>query len=167
MPTHLRIPFSAITLFAVLAFSGGEAHAIAQSCKGKPRADRSKADAFFKGFQPKYTMGECMVRLKIDTTKAERPATVLYQIGKEFRHYLYTHQPQAAAHYFEPGADGFHYMLYVNQCPDRYAITQNMIDAVQPCFDGEATITMIKAPVEAGPETFEPTTTEWTDSHPE
>jgi len=58
-------------------------------------------------------------------------------------------------------------MMYVNECPTRYAITQAMIDAVQPCFEGEATIKMIKGPLKAGPQTFEPTTMEWTDSIPE
>jgi len=58
-------------------------------------------------------------------------------------------------------------MMYVNECPTRYAITKAMIDAVQPCFEGEATIRMIEGPVEAGPQTFLPTTMEWTDSIPE
>ena len=49
----------------------------------------------------------------------------------------------------------------------RYAITQAMIDAVQPCFDGEVDIKMLEGPVEAGPQTFEPSTMEWTDSIPE
>ena len=158
--------FAAAIVLAGLSFSA-EALAISKSCKGQPRPDRTASDAFFKGFMPQYTMGECMVRLKLHTHEGVKKTRAAYEIGKEFRRYLYTHRPKAAAHYFEPGLDGFHYMLYVNECPDRYAITKAMIEAVQPCFTGEVDIEMIEGPVVPSNETFEPTTMEWTDSNPE
>jgi len=167
MPATIRTIFTAALLTATVLSFSSEAWAISQSCKGKGRPDRSATDAFFKDFVPHYTMGECMVRLKIDFADGVKPTNTVYQIGKEFRRYLYANAPTAAAYYFEPGRDGFHYMMYVNECPTRYAITQAMIDAVQPCFAGEVDIKMIKGPVKAGPETFEPTTMEWTDSIPE
>ena len=170
MPATIRTVLHAVLAVtiatAALSFSG-EAWAISQSCKGKGRADRSATDAFFKDFVPHYTMGECMVRLKLDFHEGVKQASVVYQMGKEFRRHLYANAPTAAAYYFEPGRDGFHYMMYVNECPTRYAITQAMIDAVQPCFAGEVDIKMIEGPIKAGPQTFEPSTMEWTDSIPE
>jgi|GEM_PF-1909122 len=167
MPATIRTIFTAALLAASALSFSSDAWAISQSCKGKGRADRTATDAFFKDYFPQYTMNECMVRLKLDFADGVKQASVEYQMGKEFRRYLYANAPTAAAYYFEPGPDGFHYMMYVNECPNRYAITQAMIDAVQPCFEGEVDIKMIKGPVKAGPQTFEPTTMEWTDSTPE
>lgn len=167
MPTTAHIILRTTALFAAIVFFSADAFAIAKSCKGKPRADRTASDAFFQTYLPQYTMGECMVRLKLSIHEGVNTSKAEYELAKEFRYYLYTHKPKAAAHYFEPGADGYHYLMYVNGCPNRYAITQSMIEAVAPCFEGEAKIEMIKTPVEASPKTFEPTTMEWTDSNPE
>jgi len=167
MPATIRTIFTAAILATTALSFSTEAWAISKSCKAKGRADRSATDAFFKDFVPHYTMGECMVRLKLDFAEGVKQTSVVYQMGKEFRRYLYANAPTAAAYYFEPGPDGFHYMMYVNECPNRYAITKAMIAAVQPCFDGEVDIKMLEGPVKAGPQTFEPTTMEWTDSIPE
>ncbi|HEY9080919.1 hypothetical protein [Magnetovibrio sp.] len=167
MPATIRTILQAAILATTALTFSADALAISQSCKGQTRPDRSATDAFFKDFVPHYTMGECMVRLKLDVHENVKKASAVYQIGKEFRRYLYAHAPTAAAYYFEPGRDGYHYLMYVNECPNRYAITQAMIDAVQPCFEGEVDIKMLEGPVEPGPQTFEPTTMEWTDSIPE
>jgi len=167
MPATIRTTLhTAIVTFVALSFSG-DALAISNSCKDKSCPDRTATNAFFKGFTPRYTMGECMVRLKLNIQKGAKEAAVEHQIAKEFRNYLYTNAPTAAAHYFEPGRDGYHYMMYVNACPRRFEITKAMLQAVQPCFQGEANIEMYESQIEPGPRTFEPTTTEWTDSIPE
>lgn len=165
--TIIRTAVLGATLGAALVSFSGDALAISEACKGKPRPDRTAANAFFKGFMPRYTMGECMVRLKLDVHDGVRETSAIYQVGKEFSRYLYTHKPSAAAYYFEPGRDGYHYLMFANECPSRYAITAGMIEAVQPCFAGEVDIKMIQGPVTPSAQTFVPTTTEWTDSNPE
>lgn len=167
MPATIRTTLHAAIVTMIALAISGDALAISKSCKGKPRPDRTATNAFFKDFTPRYTMGECMVRLKLKMNKGVKKAAVEHQIAKEFRNYLYTNAPTAAAHYFEPGRDGYHYIMYVNECPRRLEITRAMTEAVQPCFKGEAEIEMFGTPVEVGPETFEPSTTEWTDSNPE
>jgi len=74
MPATIRTIFTA-TLLATFALSfSSEAWAISKSCKGKGRPDRSATDAFFKDFVPQYTMGECMVRLKLDFHEGDKQA---------------------------------------------------------------------------------------------
>jgi len=167
MPATLHTTVQAVAFSTALFLFSSTAWAISGTCKGKPRPDRTAANAFFKDFSPRYTMGECMVRIKLNVRDGVRTAAVIHQVGKEFSRYLYTHQPTAAAYYFEPGLDGYHYLMFANECPNRYNITDTMIRSIQPCFDGEVDIQMIEGLVTPGAQTFEPTTMEWTDSNPE